>query len=281
MQANRYQVRTNASYSGSITTADGLFMATPSFLGSTPSIVNGLKIANQGVTGVTNAYGLFIETQSGATNNYAAVFQGGNVGIGTTTPSTALEVAGQVKITGGSPGAGKVLTSDAVGLATWDLGTPGPTGPPGGLYNAYILVSEQYPQGTQVPSVPGSFATRNINTEDADPQNIASVNDSTITLAAGTYRCRISVPTFRSYQTRAWLKNIDTNTILVVSASAYNNSLEVVSRIPIIGLFTLTVQSNLKIQHATKIFNNEGFGLVSNFPGLNEIYTIAEFFREE
>jgi hypothetical protein len=30
-----------------------------------------------------------------------------------------LEVAGQIKITGGSPGAGKVLTSDATGLATW------------------------------------------------------------------------------------------------------------------------------------------------------------------
>lgn len=43
----------------------------------------------------------------------------GNVGIGNTIPSTKLDVAGQVKISGGSPGAGKVLTSDANGLATW------------------------------------------------------------------------------------------------------------------------------------------------------------------
>lgn len=43
----------------------------------------------------------------------------GNVGIGTTSPSAKLEVAGQVKITGGAPGAGKVLTSDADGLASW------------------------------------------------------------------------------------------------------------------------------------------------------------------
>lgn len=49
-------------------------------------------------------------------NSYISV---GNVGIGTTTPGAKLEVAGQVKITGGTPGAGKVLTSDSAGLAAW------------------------------------------------------------------------------------------------------------------------------------------------------------------
>jgi len=44
----------------------------------------------------------------------------GDVGIGTTTPSAKLEVTGQVKITGGAPGLGKILTSDAAGLATWE-----------------------------------------------------------------------------------------------------------------------------------------------------------------
>jgi hypothetical protein len=42
-----------------------------------------------------------------------------NVGIGTLTPSAKLEVNGQIKITGGTPGANKVLTSNADGLATW------------------------------------------------------------------------------------------------------------------------------------------------------------------
>ena len=47
----------------------------------------------------------------------------GNVGIGTISPDAKLEVAGQVKITGGNPGANKVLTSDANGLSAWQSPT--------------------------------------------------------------------------------------------------------------------------------------------------------------
>ena len=43
----------------------------------------------------------------------------GNVGIGTTTPATTLDIIGNIKITDGTQGANKVLTSDANGLASW------------------------------------------------------------------------------------------------------------------------------------------------------------------
>lgn len=46
------------------------------------------------------------------------------VGIGTPSPTAQLEVNGQVKITGGAPGAGKVLMSDANGLASWGEDNP-------------------------------------------------------------------------------------------------------------------------------------------------------------
>lgn len=47
-----------------------------------------------------------------------------NVGIGTPQPTAKLEVNGQIKITGGAPAAGKVLISDASGLATWGEDNP-------------------------------------------------------------------------------------------------------------------------------------------------------------
>ena len=59
--------------------------------------------------------------------SYNQLYVADKLGIGTTSPGVALEVAGQVKITGGSPGANKVLTSDANGLASWQTaggGTP-------------------------------------------------------------------------------------------------------------------------------------------------------------
>jgi hypothetical protein len=72
---------------------------------------------NTGSNWQSKAGGLDLNT-SGA---YAAglIVSSGNVGIGTASPGAKLEVAGQVKITGGTPGAGKILTSDASGLATW------------------------------------------------------------------------------------------------------------------------------------------------------------------
>ncbi len=47
----------------------------------------------------------------------------GRVGIGTATPTARLDIAGNIKITDGTQGPGKLLTSDSNGLATWQPNT--------------------------------------------------------------------------------------------------------------------------------------------------------------
>ncbi len=69
----------------------------------------GIVIANTGKDGIVNP---------------AIVIKGdGNVGIGTTSPATLLDVAGTARVIGFTlptgAGAGLVLTSDAAGIATW------------------------------------------------------------------------------------------------------------------------------------------------------------------
>lgn len=60
-----------------------------------------------------------------AFNQRLTIMSNGKVGIGILSPSSAalLEVDGQVKINGGSPGAGKILVTDLNGLATWQNST--------------------------------------------------------------------------------------------------------------------------------------------------------------
>ncbi len=96
-----------------------------------------------GPTGPTGAAGANGSGVSGGTANYVTkyatattvtpsqIFDNGTwVGVGTTTATTGvkLEVNGTVKISGGTPGAGKVLTSDANGVGSWQTPASGGSG---------------------------------------------------------------------------------------------------------------------------------------------------------
>lgn len=68
----------------------------------------------------------------------------GLFGIGNIVPTTNLDVDGQIRIRGGVPGVGKVLTSDADGLATWENASGGtPTANSGLSVNGTDIVFGQ------------------------------------------------------------------------------------------------------------------------------------------
>jgi hypothetical protein len=86
----------------------GALVVTPLFntVGSNLNNIYGAYIAprHSGVYTTTNSYGLYVNAATNIsgtiTNNYAAVFNGGNVGINTTNPLQRLDVRGNVYASG-------------------------------------------------------------------------------------------------------------------------------------------------------------------------------------
>jgi hypothetical protein len=127
-----------------------------------PTTISGLTATNNlAVTG-TGANMFSVDS-----NTFSVDGTNGRVGIGTTSPTAKLEVAGQVKITGGAPGIGKVLTSDASGLATWG------TAP---VYSNLYTADGIIPAATNRNITLGDASTRlNISPAGQEP-NLATLN---------------------------------------------------------------------------------------------------------
>lgn len=78
-----------------------------------------IKTTGTGTNVARMSFWTFASNTVGGLRERMSILDNGNVGINNNNPQTTLDINGTVKISGGSPGAGKVLTSDATGSATW------------------------------------------------------------------------------------------------------------------------------------------------------------------
>ncbi len=73
----------------------------------------------------TQAYAVIIATGAATTQYLVTVATNGNVAIGTDVATSTLTVRGTFKLVDGTQSSGRVLTSDAAGLASWKTGLSG------------------------------------------------------------------------------------------------------------------------------------------------------------
>lgn len=149
-----------ANVAGAVTNGTIALVDSPIIQGALKPITQyGVHVKNQGLAGITTAYGLYVDPQSGATNNYAGIFESGNVGIATTTPQWNLEIASSTK--------SQLTLSDAAATANlWSLRSAG-----GSLYFA--------------TSSPSTFATSSVSALSINTNGV--VNIPNLARAAGTF----------------------------------------------------------------------------------------------
>ena len=139
--------------------------------GSNGSAIKGTSYSNHGILGVTNSDNAHAGIRGDATGNGSAGVRGSSnnaTGVGVdavhTAGGLALNVNGNLRIAGGNtlPGAGKILTSDAEGNATWKSNRVAFSATGGGAIasfaSTYLLANtERYDYSNSFNTTTGSF----------------------------------------------------------------------------------------------------------------------------
>ncbi len=153
--------------------------------------------------------------------------------------------------------------------------------PVGGRGTSLIIVREEQAQNTSAGTfTSGAWQTRALNLKASDPDNLASLSASQITLAAGTYRLRASAPAFAvgAHQAR-WQNVSDGTTVLLGTSEFADTSAPAQTRSLVAGRFTLSTSKTFELQHCCATTRaSDGFGTAANFAA--ECYAEVALWRE-
>lgn len=184
---------------------------------------------------------------------------------------------GQTPIAANIPMAGHKFTGLGVGSSAGDSVEFSQLGP------FYLYVRDEKSQGTNAgASAATSTQFRTLNTVVTNTISGASLASDTITLPAGTYQIKCSIPGYLCGKHKASLFNNTDSAYTLVGSSSYGGSAgdPPMSFSYITGQFTITGSKNFKIIQYTEIATAiDGLGVATNQSSVGEVYTQVEIWK--
>ena len=153
----------------------------------------------------------------------------------------------------------------------------------GGKFSSYAIIADQ--KGTNTvggtPST-GTFNTRDLNTELADPDGIVSIGSNQFTLQAGSYLIFASAPAYRAGRHQILIHNATDGTVAGVGTSEYNaNGSNVLTRSFCTTRITISGAKAFEVRHRVESADpNNGWGIETNYDLQPTIYTLVEIYKE-
>lgn len=197
----------------------------------------------------------------------------GEVGIGgSPSPNSRLHVMGNFQLQDGTQAAGRVLTSDAVGVASWQAPSPATMD--------YAIFADARPSGVHGGAfASGAWRQRVLNTTLAQSGSSIVRSNSSITLQPGTYTVDIVAPALSVRRHQARLVST-TTPIQLPGTSAYSHpNGNSVTNSFIRGELVITgAAQTFVIEHRCQQTFSAGFGVECGF-GIDERYTLARIER--
>lgn len=243
---------------GSITISSGGTFTLDS--GSTTSVTGDITI-NTGST-TTFSSGSTLDLNSGSTGTF----------------SGAVNVA-----------SGGALTIQSGGSLTVDSGatiTNNGTSNGFGLFASYAIIVDEKADGTGGgTATSGSWQTRDLNTEYADPDSIVSISSNEFILQSGNYLIEWSAPAqdVNHHQTR--LYNVTDSTIVAHGTKEFADATADEDQTRSVGSARVSIvaQKNFRIEHRVSATsgNDNGYGRADTWgDGTVMVYTIVKIFKE-
>ena len=152
-----------------------------------------------------------------------------------------------------------------------------------GKFASYAIICDQ--KATDTPggsTTTGTFNTRDLNTELADPDGIVSISSNQFTLQAGTYLLKASAPAYKAQRHQILINNVTDSSVAVVGTSEYNdNSTGIQTRSFAVGRVTIAAAKAFDIRQRVAVAEaTYGLGVEANYDLQPNIYTIVEIFKE-